>query len=190
MASKLSEEISVSRIIQRYGGWKKLFISKYFLTACLLLIPTHSLWSKAGWWDTIFSIVPNLLGFTIGAFSLTIAFGDEKFKELLAKTVDDEDSSPLQEMSATFLIFIAVQTLALIAAIACKGMWETGMEFVPEKFFHLVGLAGVLIWGVSYFLFLYGILLALAAARWIHMLAVVYTAHAAGQKPPPGSKPK
>lgn len=182
MAGKLSEEISVTRIIQRYGGWRKLIGSKYFLTALLLLIPTHSLWSKAGWWDTIFSIVPNLLGFTIGAFSLTIAFGDEKFKELLAKSADEEDSSPLQEMSATFLIFIAVQTLALIAAIVCKGMWETGIGLIPESALWMVGPVGVCIWGLSYLLFLYGILLALAAARWIHMLAVVYTAHAGSRK--------
>lgn len=178
MAKELPKELHLARIIEAYGGWRALIASKYFIIASLLMGPTYSQWANPGWWETVFSIVPNLLGFTIGAFALTIAYGDDRFKQLLATSVDNGDSSPLREMSATFLIFIAVQTIALIGALTCKGMWEFGNRLIPSEFLKAIEIAGLVLWAASYLLFIYGILLALAAARWIYMLAVVYTAHA------------
>lgn len=179
MAKELRNELKLSRIIEAYGGCRAIIVSRYFIFACLLMVPTWSQWTKAGWWDTVFSIIPNLLGFTIGAFALTIAYGDERFKKLLAKSVDDDDEhSPLIEMSATFLVFIAVQTFALIGTLTCKGMWEFGSQLIPSALLKTVEIAGLVLWAACYLLFMYSILLALAAARWIYMLAVVYAAHA------------
>ena len=182
MPEELKEEIRLSRIIKRYGGWRAVLSSWFFRIALLLLLPTYSLWSKPNWWDTVMAVIPNLLGFTIGAFALTLAFGDERFKNLLANSADDESGSTIHEMSATFFIFIAVQSIALLSAIACKGMWEFGSSIVPENFFGVIQIFGNVIWCISYLFFIYGIVLALAAAKWIHMLAIVYAQHLKGSK--------
>lgn len=177
MSEKLDQELKFSRIIARYGGWKAIYESRYFHLAVILLFPTYSLWSKPNWWDTVLAILPNLLGFTIGAFALILAFGDEKFKNILAKEAEEGKGSPIHQMSATFFIFIAVQTISLLGALACKGMWEYETPFIPAKYYQLFQYIGLVVWFINYLFFIYGILLALAAAKWIHMLAISYATY-------------
>ncbi len=44
----------------------------------MILYPS---WSHKGWWNDILSLMPNLLGFSLGGFAMWIAIGDEAFKK-------------------------------------------------------------------------------------------------------------
>lgn len=62
------------------------------------------------------SIVPSLLGFSLGGYAILIAFGDNKFREYLAtKRVDIRGNSLFVIVNGVFLHFIIVQ----VVSVAC-----------------------------------------------------------------------
>jgi len=65
-----------------YGGWPALIWSPYFHLSLVLLVITASQWINPLWWDSVLSIVPNLLGFTLGGFAIFLSFGDDRFKAI------------------------------------------------------------------------------------------------------------
>jgi len=158
-----------------YGGIQAILRSGYFWTAVALMLPTQALWSKAGWWETVIAVMPNLLGFTLGGFALITAIGDEKFKALIAQTLSGfGSSSVLQSMSGTFFFFIAVQATALIFAICMKGLWEGAIPTFLGRFTELLVLAAPIAWFCAYLSFIYSLVLIVAAARWIYGIAMIH----------------
>ncbi len=91
-----------------------------------------------------------------------LGFGDEKFRALLATKDKGNDSSIYLNLSASFVHFILVQFLALLAAIAANA-FNFYMP-LPDV------IAIIILWGgyvfncLGYFLFLYSITSMLAAA--------------------------
>ncbi|HGH0634157.1 TPA: hypothetical protein ACJHGQ_002829, partial [Yersinia enterocolitica] len=87
----------------------------------LILYPS---WSHSGWWNDILSLMPNLLGFSLGGFAMWIAIGDESFKKFIAgDDIDDNgevEFSPYMSVNATFVHFILLQLLTIIAALITK----------------------------------------------------------------------
>lgn len=159
-----------------YGGLPAVLRSPYFHLSLLLLIVTTSIWRDTSWWDQVIDVLPSLLGFTLGGFAIFLGFGDEKFKSVIAGTdpSEAEDYSPYMSVSATFLHFVVVQILGLLFAIAAKALHfeSTLMGVVP--FAYWIGLFGDLI---GYWIFLYGICLALAAGVGIFRVAGWYDEH-------------
>ena len=159
--------------------------SFYLHAALVLLLLTVNSWvapfcaspsSCSVWWDQSISILPNLLGFTLGGFAIFIGFGDEKFRALLAQP---EEKTELQtvyvELCATFVHFILVQILALIFAVVARAWWfyAAWMDPVRDYLPFLNGLAG----GIGYGLFLYAITSVLAATMQIFRIASLYALH-------------
>lgn len=73
-----------------YGGWIALLKSPYFHAALVLLALTFHTWTAEDWWEDVTSVLPNLLGFTLGGFAIFIGFGDERFRALLAEPEEDK----------------------------------------------------------------------------------------------------
>ena len=161
-------------IIANYGGWIGILKSNYFRVSCLLLIPTYSVWTEPGWWEHTLSIFPDLLGFTLGGFALTLAFGDEKYRRILALSGDDEGSSVLKELAATFFIFIIMQVIAIICALIAQAFWNKPMLSFLAPCEQIIYALGLMFWAFSYLTFLYGLTLSIAAAKWIYTLAITY----------------
>src|SRR3569832_245229 len=104
------------------GGWSDLIRSPYSLVSLGLMVPTFHLWLFTPWWELSASILPNLLGFSLGGYAIMLAFGDDRFKALLARksklaNASSEEPSLYLKSSAIFLHFILVQLMALVAAI-------------------------------------------------------------------------
>lgn len=161
-------------ILHHYGGIFGLLRSKYLWVAAALTSLTYSAWTNSGWWDLPLEIIPNLLGFTLGGFALTVAFGDEKFREILAKSGDD-NSSVFKELAATFYLFIAVQLISLLSALVAKYLHNQEIPAPLQSMSELIQVFGLAYWFLSYLAFIYGLLLSLAAAKWIFMLAITYS---------------
>lgn len=168
-----------------YGGAAALMRSAYMHWALLLLALTWKTWvepqtipggSVAAWWDQSLSVLPNLLGFSLGGFAIFIGFGDEKFRQLLADPVPGGDANSSANLyvkaCATFVHFILVQALALMAAVIAKAWWFYSplMDPLREWLPLLNGVAGLL----GYGLFLYALSCVIAATMHVFRLANMY----------------
>ena len=119
------------------------------------------------------SVLPNLLGFTLGGFAVFLGFGDEKFKGIIAGRDEacPDEHSPYIEVCSAFLHFVLVQVLALIAAIIAKSLAFDPI-FLPQS---VIGCIQATRWVgdlLGYWLFLYGVSLAAAAAVAIFRVAL------------------
>lgn len=154
-----------------YGGSGALLRSPYMHAAVLLLALTTPFWTVPLWWDQCLAVLPNLLGFTLGGFAIFIGFGDEKFRALLAED-DGKQVNAYVALCATFVHFIVVQALALLAAVLAKAWWfyAPWMEPMRALLPLLNGIGGAL----GYGLFLYALLSVLAATMHIFRIAHLY----------------
>ncbi len=161
----MSDDNIIVRYWKAYGGFAAVFTSAYFWLAIALTVLLFPRWSETGWWDDIISIMPSVLGFSLGGFAMWVAIGDEKFKSLIAGGDKDGSPSPFMEVNATFAHFILLQLTSLLIAIVAKGY----NIILPHG--HWLSL----IWGdnlakatlgfyaFGYFVFLYALLTAFAA---------------------------
>lgn len=168
-----------------YGGWRELVRSFYLMVAGILLILTAPTWwspSNLGggqwsaWWDQSFSVLPNLLGFTLGGFAIFLGFGDEKFRQLLAEPDPNEHISEnaYVGLCSTFVHFILVQLLALIAAVLAKSWWfySDWVEPIRCALPAMNALGGA----IGYGLFLYALTSVMAATMHVFRIAKLYAA--------------
>lgn len=164
-----------ARYWRAYGGLPALVRSFYLHAALVTTLICANAWLTPGWWDQVTSILPNVLGFTLGGFAIFISFGDEKFRRLLAEHDDDDLDAPTAyvKLCSTFVHFILVQILALLVAITAKAMyfpWEQSPELFKAALPWLNGAAGL----GGYALFIYSLTSALAATMHVFRIASMY----------------
>jgi hypothetical protein len=149
------------------------------------------------WWDQVISVLPNLLGFTLGGFAIFLGFGSESFKTMLADR--DELKSPYISVSASFLVFVAFQVAALLYAFTAKAL-HFDLSLTASKMGvelpHIIKFAEKWLLkcdpfasAMGYFLFIYSILFSLRASvrifrlsRWYHHLIVLEAEEAERQR--------
>lgn len=176
-----------------YGGLKALLRSFYLLVALVLLGLTFSIWwtpvsmgpgQWSAWWDQSLSVLPNLLGFTLGGFAIFIGFGDEKFRKLLAEPelMGTLPGNAYVQLCAAFVHFIVVQVLALLAAVLGKAWWFYAGWMDPVRFAlpWLNALGGA----IGYGLFLYALTSVMAATMHVFRIATLYAAFQGQQTRP------
>ncbi|AYR22309.1 hypothetical protein [Herbaspirillum rubrisubalbicans] len=157
-----------------YGGWRAIIFSPFFWISIILAIISTHFWLTQPWWDQVLSVMPNVLGFTLGGFAIFLGFGDEKFRELISgQDEGDNSASAYMEVSATFLHFVLIQLFALLAAIIAKAVsFDT-----PDC---LKSILGMLTWlrapadFLGYWLFLYGLCIIAASALAIFRVSFWY----------------
>ncbi|MDD2270978.1 MAG: hypothetical protein PHP95_08645 [Desulfuromonadaceae bacterium] len=161
-----------------YGGWKALFSSFYLHISFVLLIVLYPLWSKDGWWDTVITIMPNMIGFSLAGLSIWLATGDEKLKSTISGThpASSGKHSPYIKTNASFVHFILVQVSALLAAIIAKAYYIVPFSIFAKYDYPCLILIG---WGAGFLLFLYAIATAVAVTMSIFRVSTWYDAHQA-----------
>lgn len=166
-----------SRYWRAYGGLPAVIRSPYFHASLVLLLLTFNTWIKPDWWLQSLSVLPNLLGFTLGGFAIFIGFGDERFRSLLAEPDDDDKETPTIYVSlcSTFVHFILVQVLALIYAVVAQSWWfyTPLLDFLRPWLGYLNGFAGA----IGYCLFLYALTSVIAATMHVLRIATMYELH-------------
>lgn len=158
-----------------YGGTGALLRSPYLHLAVFLLLPTFAIWSQPGWWDMVISVIPSMLGFTLGGFAIFLGFGDEKFKAFLAERETPQQPSLYLGLCASFFHFIFIEFIALVIALVAKGLW---FNFPwPEPILMILPYLIYLGWGIGFGVFLYALSAALAAGAQIFRVARWYESH-------------
>jgi len=99
-----------------YGGWKALCLSPYAqLSLFLGVLCEISADEKFDASSLTTSIVPNVLGFTVGALAIILAFSSSRFFSFL--TEEGQEKSLFMKTVSNFVHFIIVQVLSLIVAL-------------------------------------------------------------------------
>jgi hypothetical protein len=164
------------RYFKAYGGAAGLLRSPYLHLSVVVTGLSFHVWSQPGWWERPVSILPNVLGFSLGGFAIWLASGDEKFRSKLAgrrvsisptgKPVTSPEESPYLAVSATFTHYVVVQVMCLIYSLVCMALNFTlpddalVFQLVSREIWDRGTLFGA---AIGYWLFIYAITLTLAA---------------------------
>lgn len=158
-----------------YGGWPAFWRSPFFWLSVGLLLLTSHFWVSEKWWEQVISVMPSMLGFTLGGFAVFLGFGDEKFKAIISgqEPEDGGKPSPYMEVSATFFHFVIVQLAALLLAIVASSLnftLDIQCEAIAKALTVFRFIGGM----VGYWVYLYGLCITAAAALAIFRVAFWY----------------
>jgi hypothetical protein len=172
-----------------YGGWRSVFLSPYLHFSFLFSIVAHGAWMNSNWYNLPISVLPSLIGFSLGGYAIWLALGDDKFRASISGKGVDGKESPFIKVNATFVHFISLQIFALIFALGAQSQpvhniplgWKKVIldanPYLSEVSVALMHVASFL----GYFLFIYAILSALAATMAIFRIAGWLDVHHANQ---------
>ena len=163
------------------GGSKAMISGGDFWITFVLWALCFPAWIDQKWWDQPISVLPNLLGFTLGGFAIFLGFGSDSFKNQITEA--DQYKSPYLSVSAAFLIFVLAQCGSLLYAIVCAALWRptpNWLGFMEPVFSY----GNPIFWGIGYFGFLYSIVLSMRAAIRIFRLSRWYNSFLVHSRPP------
>ncbi len=105
-----------------YGGAASILYSPYLHASIIISVIVYpvSRKSDALWFDLVTSILPNLLGFTLGGYAILLAFGNEGFRDLITGKEKDGSASPFMKVNGAFIHFIVVQAVSILYAVIGK----------------------------------------------------------------------
>jgi hypothetical protein len=145
-----------------YGGRAALAKSPYLHVAAILTAICVLCWPKGEGAphaaDVAIGVLPNLLGFTVGALAIVLAFSSADIFKLLSE--EGEPTSFFLTLTANLVHFIFVQVAALVTGILAK--------IVDVKIIDITSLL----------LLFYAVLVTLSAAFQLFQTARIYNAKA------------
>jgi hypothetical protein len=148
-----------------YGGINALVKSPYFQTSVALSLVCLLFWSKNDKMEhavkaseIAIGVLPNLLGFTVGALAIVLAFSSADIFRVIAE--DGNPKSFFLTLTANLMHFICVQVLALLAAIIARIIDAPVLDFI------------------SLFLLIYAVIVTFSAALQLFQTARIYNAKA------------
>lgn len=119
---------------QAYGGWGEFFKSIYLIVSFIFTVIVFPIWTKfdaegnASWATMPTSILPNLLGFSMGGMAIMLAFAGSKVFTYI--TEDGKKHSYFIKIVASFYHFIFVQTAAILMGILCQAYPSIVLSFI------------------------------------------------------------
>lgn len=163
-----------------HGGWKEILRSTYFRWSVVSTAFLAPLWLKEEWWELVISVSPSVIGFSLAAYAMIFAFGNDRFQTLMAHEVSQQEPSVFITVSAAFVHFIVVQMAGLLAAFFCKAWFLPAPQFIrnlfdsPSSFDLFISVTRVFFWGTGFLAFCYGLFCGLAATTRVFRLTRSY----------------
>lgn len=84
----------------------------------LFAFPTNRLWNKHLWVDSALSVLPNLLGFSLGAIAIILAFPSSQFFRVFRE--GGRDDSYYITTASRFVHFVILQVVAIMLSLLSK----------------------------------------------------------------------
>lgn len=142
-----------------YGGASALIRSPYFQISLLLTLFCFVIKDpKSSAADVAVSVLPNLLGFTVGAMAIVLAFSSAEIFISLAE--EGEPQSFFMKLTANLVHFIGVQVTALLTGIVAKLIGLATLDFI------------------AMFLLFYAVSVTFSAGLQLFQTAMIYNAQA------------
>lgn len=157
---------------EAYGGLSTILKSFFFYLAIGITWINYPIWSKPDWWNQVTSILPTILGFTIAAFAIFLSLGNKIFKNAVHRRRMQGRVPLYLKICAMFAHQVFVQAIAVVLAIVLPALYQRP---IPQSEFmvKLNEWARWGLWAVSYFLFVYGVLLVVAGGMNIFSVATL-----------------
>lgn len=167
----------LKRYLRAYGGWMAVFGSPLFLTSLVVTSLSYSNWLTQDWMESTKSLLPNLLGFSLGSYSIIFSLVTSRIKRAMKASLGSTGVSRLEEVNATFFHFIFVQVIALLWAFLYQGtaITDTVVYFSHSFPFGLKLLKVARIGGsfIGYLLLIYSFILVIGSALAVYRLALI-----------------
>ena len=168
---------SIRRYFKGYGGWTAVFCSPIFVFSLAVTAVNYSNWMEPKWVSRSFDMIPSLLGFSLGSYTILFSVMTGRLKRALKSVKNPSGVNYLEEINATFFHFIFVQILCLVWAFLFDGTFVYDFFCYMAKthsrvmeVFHIVMMTGSF---VGYLLLVYSFLLILAAAIAVYRIASI-----------------
>jgi hypothetical protein len=164
------------------GGLSEKLQSFDFWLALSVTIACYATWNASDWPSHVTSVLPNVLGFTLGGFAVFLGFGSDTFRTLLAQSDPDStspnkgDETPYMSTSSAFMYFVTVQLVAILYALVATAMFKVSVQSLPSWSRECVQTMIPVASGFGYFLFIYSLATSLRAALRIYRLSRWYSA--------------
>ena len=162
-----------------YGGASALFRSRYLHVSIILTILLYPTWITHDWYNQVLSIIPNLLGFSLGGFAIFLALGDEKFRKIISGDGNKKNDSPFLSVNATFVHFILSQVIAIIMALLGKAYDFEVENTIINSFFYTLKIFFAFF---SYLFFMYALMCVFAATLSLFRVSTWYDAYVTSDK--------
>lgn len=101
-----------------YGGWRSIVRSPVVWLAIIFTMVCAPLWIDGRWADLTISTIPSLLGFSLGAMAIILAFPSSPLFRLF--TENGRRDSYYLDLSSKFAHFIIIQVIAILIAFVGK----------------------------------------------------------------------
>lgn len=169
---------ALRRYYSAYGGVRSIITSPIFALALLITCLSYNSWKTAAWVTQAQAILPNMLGFSLGTYSILLTLLNERMREAMTSAMSAKGISALSSVNATFLHFILVQILAILWSFQYQGSWlfdlfaaiDTSVFPNAMKLFSYLMITGSF---VGNLLFMYALSLAISAAMSVYRLATL-----------------
>ena len=164
------------RYWKAYGGFSALFTSHYFWLSFLVTLALFNIWTESEWWSIVLSVIPNLLGFSLGGFALWIAIGDDQFRKIIASKEPTETVSIYAGVNANFVHFILLQVLALISALVAQATnFSLPLDnWIVKNYYSTFRVLVFVSTFIGFWIFIYAIFSALAATMGLFRVTYMY----------------
>lgn len=166
------------RYFRAYGGWGAVLCSPLFLLALALTGLGYGNWIDGDKWSALSqSLIPNLLGFSLGTYAILFSLMTGRLKQALKAVKNEIGITFLEEINATFFHFIFVQVVALLWAFLYQGTVLFELAQVIKAYWPCAPSAlrfvQVLGGAAGYALLVYSISLIVASALAVYRLALI-----------------
>ncbi len=168
----------LKKYLNDYGGWRSILRSPLFIFSVILSLASYKTWLKTDWPETALSVIPNLLGFSLGTYALLFSLISPRIRLALKTLKNRNGVSYLDELNATFLHFILVQIICFLWSYLYIQTLFSDLaiiisEIYPSNFdvFPYLSLFGSYI-GVL--LLLYSVLLVLGSSMAVYRIARIH----------------
>lgn len=178
MASQIQPFLKrIRRYFDAYGQWRAILLSPLFLLSVAIASVSYGNWISDKWSALAQSLIPNLLGFSLGTYAILFSLMTSRLKRALKAVKNDQGTTYLDEINATFFHFIFVQVIALLWAFIYSGTALFDIMNALQPFwshtlvvFRTMQMVGGL---VGLVLLIYSIALIIAAALVVYRLALI-----------------
>jgi hypothetical protein len=163
-----------------------------FVFSVLVTAFSYSRWLRGDWASGSVSLLPSLLGFSLGTYAILFSLITARVKGAMRAVKDGRSISALEQVNATFFHFIFVQVIGLLWALASQGTalfdlasWLSLRWPIALTVFEIARVAGA---AIGFLLLIYSVTLMIGAALAIYRLALI--ADPAEQAPAPPGTPE
>lgn len=169
------------RYFRAFGGWRAILFSPIFNASIIVSLISYEAVVKYQWVQSVQSILPNLLGFSLGTYSVVFGIITPKLKTALKEVKNNDGITYFDEIGSTFFHYIFIQSITIIYSFVFSSniFYEARMWLIDEDlliyvwFICSVRIISLVLSFIGMTMLCYSILLVIAAALAVFRISSI-----------------